>query len=181
MSSYPFCLPSLAKFDCRRAGGCECWGNDTDEPDLALAMNFPSNQKFAAAAVAAACRVLPGNGAGDGNRTHKWSSPDQYVRRHWAGKCDSSARFRGTWGAIRQSMAIDGCGAQSYGPADRSGTLSTASAWHRRAWQNPDRTYPVANARPFARSPARGSLKSRAKAAFGSSRWPQPLHQSPVP
>ena len=158
-------------------------GNDTGEPERAPAMEFPKQSAIsaaAAAAVAAACRASPGNGAGDGNRTHTRFPTNQYVGRLWRGKCDPHARIRGTWGAIRQSMVIDGYGTQSYGPADRSGTLSTASAWHRRAWQNPDRTYPVASVRPFARSPARGSLKSRARAAYGSSRWPLPPHRRPA-
>ena len=57
--------------------GCECWGNGRQFAAMTRASpiglwrrNFPSKQKFAAAAVAAACPALPGDGAGDGNRTH---------------------------------------------------------------------------------------------------------------
>ena len=56
---------------------CECWGHARQSaamtrvsPDGLWPWNCPNNQKFPAAAVAAACPAWPGNGAGDGNRTH---------------------------------------------------------------------------------------------------------------
>ncbi len=58
-------------------GGCDCRGNARQSAAMTRVSpiglwrrNFPSNRKFAAAAVAPACPALPGNGAGDGNRTH---------------------------------------------------------------------------------------------------------------